>query len=87
MNIPRIEVKKGDAIDFVVDSNGTLDSDSFEWSPRIQTIARSGGGSAGGGSWSGKDDFSGPIERAEPLRPWEKYAQVLLMSNELAFVD
>jgi hypothetical protein len=37
--------------------------------------------------WNAKQDFSGPKEIPSPLNAWEKYAQVLLMSNELAFVD
>ena len=31
--------------------------------------------------------LSGSKELPEPLNAWEKYAQVLLMSNELVFVD
>jgi hypothetical protein len=85
MSIPRVEVKKGDTIDFVVDSNGSLDSDSFNWAPRIKVIEA--GGNGGGSVWSAREDFGPKKEPPTPLTPWEKYAQVLLMSNELAFVD
>ena len=48
-------------------------------------------GSASGeyaGEWNGKKDFSGPPEPPpKPLSAWEKYAQVLLLSNEFMFVD
>jgi len=86
MNLPRVEVKKGDTIDFAVDCNENLNSDSFTWAPRIKALSQSG--SAGSpAEWSAKEDFSGPKEVPSPLNAWEKYAQVLLMSNELAFVD
>jgi mono/diheme cytochrome c family protein len=84
MSVPRVEVKKGDTIDFIVDSNVTLDSDSFNWAPNIKTIAGSSGTAL---AWNAKQDFSGPVEPIVPLNAWEKYAQVLLMSNEFAFVD
>jgi hypothetical protein len=80
MALSRIDVKKGDAIDFIVDSNGSLDSDSFNWSPRIKSLS-------GGLVWNAKADFGGKKDDPAPFSPWEKYAQVLLMSNELAFVD
>ena len=39
--------------------------------------------------WNAQADFSGPQKPAEkrPLTAWEKYAQVLLLANELIFVD
>lgn len=80
MGLAKVEVKRGDTIDFVVDSNGSVDSDSFNWSPTIQSLANDS-------RWNAKEDFSGPKDPVAPLNPWEKYAQVLLMSNELAFVD
>ena len=83
MNIPKLELKKGDTVDFVVDSFGTLDSDSFNWAPSIKVIS----GSSAQMAWNAKDEFSGPKEPIVPLNAWEKYAHVLLMSNELAFVD
>ncbi len=82
MSIPKVELKKGDTLDFVVDSNHSVDSDSFNWAPTIKTL--SGGKSV---AWNAREEFSGPKEPLVPLSPWEKFAQVLLMSNELAFVD
>ena len=38
-----------------------------------------------GSTWNSSAEFSGP--RAPPMNAWEKYAQVLLESNEFAFVD
>jgi len=48
-------------------------------------------GEAGGSDvkeWHSQKGFHGPVpEMAEPLDAWEKYAQVLLLSNEFMFVD
>src|SRR5690606_36857850 len=83
MSIPRVEVKKGDTIDFVVDSNGDLASESFNWAPSIKALWTT----AGAAEWKAKEGFSGPVVPAPPLGPWEELAQVLLMSIELGFVD
>jgi hypothetical protein len=82
MSIGRIEVKMGDTIDFVVDSNQNLNSDSFNWAPAVKMLA-----SESRTVWNAKEEFSGPKVPVVPLGPWEKLAQVLLMSNELAFID
>ncbi|HEX5472640.1 MAG TPA: PSD1 and planctomycete cytochrome C domain-containing protein [Lacipirellulaceae bacterium] len=79
---PPIVVKKGDIIDFITDCRGGVDSDSFSWPVTLRlTISDKDAGhvcdSAGG--------FHGPI--APPLTRWQELAQVLLMSNEFAFVD
>jgi mono/diheme cytochrome c family protein len=85
MHIPKLEVKRGDTVDFVVESFGTVDSDSFTWAPSIKVTSNGGDGREV--AWNAKEDFGGPREPVVPLNAWEKYAQVLLMSNELAFVD
>ena len=39
-------------------------------------------------TWSATDDFSDAAHALHPvLDAWEKYAQVLLLANELVFVD
>jgi mono/diheme cytochrome c family protein len=84
-NVERVEVKRGDTIDFVVDCRASVDSDSFTWAP---TIRYAGGGEGKNDEkWSAKADFSGPRKEFKPLTPWERYAQALLLSNELMFVD
>ena len=83
--IEPVIVKKGDTIDFVVDHRPpSLDSDDFEWAPRIRSIVPDGKEAE---TWDAKAQFAGPPPRHEPLTPWEMYAQVLLQSNELVFVD
>ena len=40
---------------------------------------------SGGQSWSAKNDFTGPSP--QPHSVWARYAQVLLETNEFAFID
>ncbi|MBL8174853.1 MAG: DUF1553 domain-containing protein, partial [Bryobacterales bacterium] len=72
-----LAVRKGDTVDFVVDSRGDYERDDFDWAPVIT--------SDGNRRWSAKDDFRGPVH--QPLSVWEQLAQALLMTNEFAFVD
>jgi len=88
--VEKIEVKQGDTIDFVVDCRGGPDSDSFSWAPKIQLTFPHPDPEAYAAlakTWDAKEDFSGPKEAYKPLNAWEKIAQVLLLSNELMFVD
>jgi hypothetical protein len=88
INVEGIDIKRGDTIDFVTDCYMTVDSDSFIWSPVIKMTKADSNSTTGSlPEWVAKADFSGPKEPLKPLSPWEKYAQVLLMSNELVFVD
>jgi hypothetical protein len=82
-----LEVKRGDTIDFVTDCRGNVGCDSFTWAPMIK-YAGSREEGEGRREWDAKNDFSGPPKEKPPaLTPWEKYAQVLLLANELVFVD
>ena len=38
-------------------------------------------------SWQASSEFLGSTYKPKPLNAWEKYVQVLLLSNEIAFVD
>jgi len=84
-NVERVEVKRGDTIDFVADMRTNYGYDSFSWSPVIRY--RAGYAGPAGGTWKAKENFAGPAPKTEPLTPWEKYAQVLLLANEFMFVD
>jgi hypothetical protein len=77
--ISGIEVKKGDAIDFVVDGRKDPEADVFGWAPVVKSLE------SNGPTWSASSDFRGPS--AERLTNWDRYAQVLLETNEFAFVD
>jgi len=75
-----VELKAGEVLDFAVDCRTNPTHDSFQWAP-VVTLA-------GAGVWSAADHFGGPATaNAARLSPWEKYAQVLLLSNEFQFVD
>ena len=79
MSATGIEVKQGDTIDFIVDLRDGLNSDQFLWSPVISSTDS---------KWDAKMEFGGPfLQNVQPLKPWEQYAQVLLLSNEFLFVD
>jgi hypothetical protein len=90
VRLDRVEVRRGDFLDFVTDCRQSVEFDSFHWSPVIQALA--GGARADRDEpreWNAKTDFKGPSKPVErrTLSPWEKYAQVLLLANELIFVD
>jgi hypothetical protein len=88
--LERIDVKRGDTIDFMVDCRENENSDGFSWAPTIKLTAPGAGlgsDAALAQQWDAKEEFSGPKDLPEPLDAVEKYAQVLLVSNELFFVD
>jgi hypothetical protein len=88
--VPRLMVKAGETIDFVVDGRAGGVNDNFTWSPVIkeldakQTTPTSAVPT--GKQWSAQRDFAAPTS-ARRLYPWEKLAQVLLETNELTFVN
>lgn len=87
-NIERVAVKQGDKIDFVTDCNGNCDSDSFGWSPTIRFVADAKTTSGQIMEWSALNDFDKAAHAMHPnLDAWQKYAQVLLLTDELVFVD
>ncbi len=87
--IASIGVARGETIDFMVDCIGGDNSDSFIWAPTLRTAPTTAGsaGSQPPPSWESARDFRGPATDPAPLGPWEKYAQVLLSSNEFVFID
>jgi hypothetical protein len=72
------EIPAGGTLDFVVDDNGEIDSDSFRWEISLQQRDD---------AWTrtARTDFRGPT--AVPLSPREQLAQALLITNEFLFVD
>jgi hypothetical protein len=82
-----IPVQRGETIDFVVECRENEGSDSFMWSPTIRLtgpmVAVAGG--EGVLEFDAQRDFSGASPTA--MSPWEKYVQILLLSNEFAFID
>ncbi len=74
-----VELRAGESLDFAVDIRNGLNSDQFQWAPVLVA--------ADGARWDAASDFGGPPGPDERLRPWEQYAHVLLLSNEMAFAD
>ena len=86
--VERVEIKKGDAIDFITDCRLGASYDTFQWSPKIQLLKPEKNSESGSlVTWNAAEQFSGPKEVPKSLSVWEKYAQVLLLSNEFFFVD
>ncbi len=81
-NPPPVAVQKGDTVDFITDSRGGVDSDSFSWPVTLRLTASD---NDAGHVWDSTSGFHGPV--APPLTRWQELAQVLLMSNEFVFVD
>jgi hypothetical protein len=85
-DVATLQVEAGDTIDFVVDFNANLNNDQFLWpveiseiSPKDSSVASSTTG------WNSSRDFGDTPSRL--LNTWEQFAQVLLLANELMFVD
>jgi hypothetical protein len=92
IRIDQITLHQGDSIDFMVDCgrNGDYSFDGFQWSVTVtkQDSPEAVAGDDAGRTWDSAAEFAGPLPaRPKPLGAWEKYAQVLLESNEFAFVD
>lgn len=88
--IEGIEVKAGDTIDFYVDARQDAQSDLFQWAPIIRLKSSISGAAEPVDvvEWNAAQDFNGDNgQRPSPLTAWEKFAQVLLATNEFIFVD
>jgi hypothetical protein len=88
--VESVDVKQGDTIDFIVSIHQSLNNNDFVWTPVIRLTGPKAIRDANGYAkeWSAQKEFAGtPSEDRKPLTAWEKYAQVLLLSNEFLFVD
>lgn len=85
-SVGTLAVVEGEMIDFVVDCRTNAKGDNFVWAPTITfSDAAEGETTAPGTTWSAQKDFSGVVRRR--LYVWEKLAQVLLETNEMAFYN
>ena len=86
--VAECEVKPGDTIDFLADMRTNPGHDTFLWSSMIKAVKVEYGTVAPKrNNWNAQNDFDGPPKPTKSLNAWEKYAQVLLLSNEFMFVD
>jgi hypothetical protein len=88
-----VTVKEGDFIDFVTDLRKTIEHDSFTWPVTVKFTGNQPGSKARMTAdrtldWNSQADFGkSGRDQSRPFGAWERFAQVLLLSNELAFVD
>ena len=87
--VEKIAVKKGESLYFVVESKNPKVAADFRWAPDVRLVDHLAAEAAQERyEWLTSVDFSGPSPPAlKGLKPWEKYAQVLLLSNETVFVN
>jgi hypothetical protein len=86
-SVESIEVMEKDTIDFIVDCGAGARAREFQWAPVIE-MAKTGPEETGlPHVWDAKDNFVDPKKIREPMGAWEKYAQVLLFSNEFFFIE
>jgi Protein of unknown function (DUF1553)/Protein of unknown function (DUF1549)/Planctomycete cytochrome C len=79
-------VARGEVVDFITDGRENGANDAFKWAVTIK-MARAPSLPPGGiVEWNAQKDFSGEME-GRRMTPWEKFAQVLLETNEMMFVD
>ncbi len=87
-NVDSIEIRGGDAIDFIAEFRGGQEAfGNFMWAPVIRV--KNAGADASKGMklvWDAAKDFGGATN-AKQYGIWERYAQVLLESNEFLFLD
>ncbi|MDB6016991.1 MAG: Protein of unknown function (DUF1553)/Protein of unknown function (DUF1549)/Planctomycete [Pedosphaera sp.] len=83
--LPRVQVKRGDALDFVTACRTSPNGDTFKWAPIIKMEAAPNQAKEAIVDWNAQRDFSG--DQTRHLNSWEKIAQVLLETNELTFVN
>ena len=77
--VETLEVRQGQTIDFVTDSVGNPNHDSFNWTVRIRY--------EDGAKENYESEKQLPTPRPEPLDGWQLLAQAILASNEFAFID
>jgi hypothetical protein len=82
IKIPRVMVKRGDTIDFVAQTRTSGKAASFGWAPIIHME----GGPGALSQWNAAKDFTDG-ETGKRLGAWEKFAQVVLETNELIFIN
>ncbi|HSH93368.1 MAG TPA: PSD1 and planctomycete cytochrome C domain-containing protein [Roseimicrobium sp.] len=84
--VARIEVKRGDVLDFGVDCRTDENSDSFSWAPNITML--NPGKTARTTVWSAQENFAGPFKPASAgSRALTSLCQALLSANEFLYID
>ena len=88
MTHEQVSVSAGDTIDFVAECGANDGYDSFEWVQRVHYVETPNDPNPYRTDWETRTDFAGPLAPPPaPLGRWEQLAQVLLLSNEIMYVD
>ena len=74
-NVAKTSLEAGESIHFVVDFQGEILHDEFEWPVVIEDVAS-------GERWDSQQDFRGAVSDA-----WTNYVHALFMTNEFAFIE
>ena len=82
-NIAEIVCQAGDTIDFIVDVNGNLGYDSYQWDPTLAVVVPESKPSDQ--RWNYQEAFGDPV--AMLRTPLQRLAQILLLTNEFQFID
>ena len=80
--IDELNVEQGEILSFVVDCGEAenFSCDGFLWAPEISSDKELI-------VWSAQRNFSGDHADSVYLDPWQRFAQALLISNEVMFID
>ncbi len=88
--VDSVDVAIGDTIDFVVDCGISHSHDNYQWKPRVRVVSSASPDTKANFVWSASKEFEKSSTRLLPaptMDAWVQLAQVLLLSNEFAFVD
>jgi hypothetical protein len=84
MNIPGFDVEEGDTIDFMVYCRANSTGDDFIWKPAI-ILVDPANADAPQKQFVAETGFQGGAMPRYHVNAWQKFAQVLLETNELTF--
>jgi len=80
-----IQLRAGETVDLVATAGSSSSFDSFEWTATLQTTTPNGQSY----ERDSQNHFSGPFtqQKTRPLDRLEQLSQILILSNEFAFID
>jgi cytochrome c553 len=87
-----LDVVAGETIDFVADARGRDQFGTFNWAPVLRMPRQVSPGDEPDAIvernyWDAVKDYTGKTAAPAAYDAWQRYAQVLLQSNEFMFVD
>lgn len=89
MSLGKLQVHKGEILDFIVGAENDINSDTFNWKVNISRLNLETGATEyltqSDRDFMGADHW--PMSRTKPQSPLAQLVQVLMMSNEFQFVD